>query len=303
MMERAQFVERNNCISCGGADLTELSTARFDEGAVKRFIDEDPWGEHPAPFLVDKVWSYVRCRHCEMSFHRYILDSVWNERRFSKWMSQEAIQAFEKNYKTPENLMRKAANHTKHVLQIEKLTRNIRGKNPVRILDFGCGYGEFLAMCALYGFEAFGLDRSHAKLSNNSFNNVYAEIEDVATQAPFHALTLFEVLEHLDDPYPLLLKLRDLIMPGGVLVLETPNCHGVSHIETRQEYLLIHPLEHINGFTPKTMKAFAERLGFKQIRKPICLVTCGSVKTAKALTKSALGFALKPSTQMYFRKL
>lgn len=36
-----------------------------------------------------------------MSFHHYILTPEWNERRFSKWMSQEAIEAFESQRKSP----------------------------------------------------------------------------------------------------------------------------------------------------------------------------------------------------------
>ncbi len=299
----AIFNERKACIACSDDKLIALSTGRFDEGAVKRFIEEDPWGEHPAPFLKEKTWSYVACASCGLAFHRYILNEEWNERRFSKWMSQEAIEAFEKPLKTPDYMFRTAAGFTTHVMQIEKLTRNLRGGKAVRLLDFGCGYGEFLSMCALYGFEAYGVDRSSAKRDNNSFTNVLAEIEDVTHLAPFHVLTLFEVLEHLDDPRELMLRLRELVVTGGILVLETPDCTGVRGIETRQDYAKIHPLEHINGFTPKTLKSFAERLGFVAISKPFSCVTSSPTKIVKSAVKSMLGPVVKPTTQLYFRKL
>lgn len=301
--ETAVFSERSVCISCGGSKLRELSSGLFDAGVVERFIREDPWGENPAPFLKGNLWSYVCCQDCELSFHRYILAPEWNERRFSKWMSQEAIEAFEKPFKTPDHKFRKASSQTAHVLQIEQLTRGLRGSMAPRVLDFGCGYGGFLSMCSMYGFDAVGVDRSSAKRDNGSFANVFAEIEDVAAMAPFHALTLFEVLEHLDDPHNLILKLRDLLAPGGVLVLETPDCTGVNDIETRSDYYKIHPLEHINGFTPKTLKRFAARLGFSYITKPVSSITCDFKKMGKALSKQMLRSMLRPTTQMYFVKL
>ena len=128
-------------------------------------------------------------------FHRYILDPEWNERRFSRWMSQDAIEAFEKLLKTPANEFKKATDYTSHVLQIEQLTRAQRGSEAPRLLDFGCGYRCFLSMCSMYGFAAYGVDRSSAKREINSFAKLFAEIEDIASLPPFHALTLFEVLE------------------------------------------------------------------------------------------------------------
>lgn len=301
--ESALFVERSACISCGANSLVELSNGRFDEGAVQRFIAEDPWGEHPAPFLRGKRWSYVACQDCGLTFHRHILSPEWNERRFSRWMSQEAIESFEKPFKTPANEFLKAARYTAHVLQIEKLTRGIRGKAAPRVLDFGCGYGGFLSMCGMYGFDAYGVDRSSAKRENSSFAKVFAEISEVTSMAPFHALTLFEVLEHLDDPHGLLRQLSEMLADGGILVLETPNCEGVRNIETRDDYNRIHPLEHINGFTPKTLKRFAERLGFAPITKPLACVTSDARKIARNVAKRLCAPALQATTQLYFRKL
>jgi len=301
--ETAVFTERLACISCGSSKLVELSAGRFDEGALKRFIEEDPWGEHPAPFLRGQRWSYVACQDCELAFHRYILAPEWNERRFSKWMSQEAIEAFETPLKTPAHEFKKAADYTAHVLRIEQLTRHLRGSAAPRVLDFGCGYGGFLSMCSMYGFDAYGVDRSSAKRDHNSYSKVFAEIEDVAGIAPIHALTLFEVLEHLDDPQRLMLRLRDLLSTGGILVLETPDCSGVRNIETRYDYSKIHPLEHINGFTPETLKRFAERLGFAQIAKPIGCVTGDLKRIVKTVAKRLLNPIMQPTTQLYFRKL
>lgn len=300
--EVAGFIERKACIGCGHTALEEVSAGRFDEGAVQRFIDADPWGEHPAPFLRGQRWSYVNCRACGLGFHRYILAPAWNERRFARWMSQEAIEAHEQRVRTPEGEMRKGAGFTAHVLRIERLTRSIRGDRAPRVLDFGCGYGGFLAMGALYGFEAYGVDRSFARRDNNRCSQIFAEIEEVTHLAPFHALTLFEVLEHLDEPRLLLDRLTTLLAPGGILVLETPDCSGVRGIDSRSDYDKIHPLDHINAFTPKTLRAFAERLGFEPLRPPTPYISTEFGRLARTLAKQLLAPLRRPTTQLYFRK-
>lgn len=300
--EGATFSERKACIGCGGTRLRELSGGAFDESPLREFIEEDPWGENPAPFLRGRRWSYVACEDCGLAFHRFILSPEWNERKFTKWLSQEAIADFENSRRTPEKAFRKAASYASHILRIERLTRGLRGGAAPRLLDFGCGYGEFLSMCALYGFEAFGVDRSPARRENGGFLRVFAEIEEVAPFAPFHALTLFEVLEHLDAPAELLTRLRDLLAPGGLLVLETPDCSGVLGIATASDYRKIDPLDHINCFTPESLRGFAERLGFRAIAKPLCCVAGGAVPIAKALAKGILSPLMRPTTQLYFRK-
>jgi hypothetical protein len=98
-------------------------------------------------------------------------------------------------------------------------------------------------------------------------------------------------------------RLSNLLADGGILVLETPDCSGITNIETRYDYAQIHPLEHINAFTPITLKHFATSLGFAHIAKPVSVVTCDLKKITKGFVKHLLNPLLKPTTQMYFRKI
>jgi SAM-dependent methyltransferase len=292
-MTLAQFVTRDTCISCGSGNLQELSDGLFDQGPLHGFLSNDPWGENPVPYLAGQRWTYVKCGVCEQAFHSRILSPEWSAIKFSRWMTAEAMAEFERSHRV--NAYDRAVHSTKHVLQLASLI----AAQPFRILDFGCGNGEFLAMCHLYGFEAFGVDRSQARRDKAGVRVV--ESVDQLDDRPFHAITLFEVLEHLDDPRGILEMLRERLVPGGILVLETPDCSGVSGIVSRRDYDNIHPLEHINGFTPATLRGIAERVGFEAIRKPVSHVTANPIKVAKTEAKRAIGFALRPTTQQYFR--
>jgi 2-polyprenyl-3-methyl-5-hydroxy-6-metoxy-1,4-benzoquinol methylase len=299
-VEQAEFVERINCINCGSAHLAELSRGNYSDQPLQGFLSEDPWGENPLPFLRTATWSLVKCKNCSQIFQRRILDKAWNERRFAQWMSADAIKEFEERLGSScDRTFRASVHHVEHILRIEELTRSIRGGGPVRLLDFGCGFGHFLEACQHFGFEAVGVDRSVGRRSE-ARTTILPSLHGVSGQH-FHTITLFEVLEHLDEPAEMLRSLSPLLVKGGVLVLETPDCTGVTDIRSRQDYLLVHPLEHINGFTHETLKSIAERQGFAMISRSSAVVTANPIKAVKRIAKYGLGRDGR-STQLYFRK-
>jgi hypothetical protein len=294
MNTKAKFATREVCINCGGSNLREVASGLFTEGALHSFLASDPWGESPLPYLEGSRWSYVACNLCEQTFHAHILSPEWSEIHFSRWMSAEAIAEFARQHGDP---FGRAVHYTKHVLQLASLV----SERPIRLLDFGCGNGEFLAICQQFGFEVVGVDRSTARRDKAGVD-VLASLDELGGRT-FHAITLFEVLEHLDDPRGMLQALRPHLAPGGILVLETPDCTGVTGIRTRRDYDCIHPLEHINGFTPATLRSIATRLGFEPIRAPASHVTCSPIKAAKTEARRVLAPLLGDRTQQYFRLL
>ncbi len=307
-LPQAEFIERTYCINCGSTHLKEISKGLFTANPLCDFINRDPWGENPLAYLHEKTWIFVECVDCHQRFHKQVLSEKWNDIRFSQWMTQEAIEAFEQEYRQTHKEQRfsKVAHYVEHVLKIEKLTRKLRGQESVRILDFGCGWGDFLAVCEQFGFQSYGIDRSQERRKQSHCSIIADSITELLSSiAPikqFHAITLFEVLEHLDNPSAVLKELHGLLMTGGVLVLETPNCEGISSVNTLYEYRQIHPLDHINAFTPETLQSIAERTGFRLITQPTTHVTCDEFQIVKTELKRILHPLRKRNTQLYFVK-
>jgi 2-polyprenyl-3-methyl-5-hydroxy-6-metoxy-1,4-benzoquinol methylase len=302
---QAQFSERRRCINCGSAHLIELSRGKFTDQPLIGFIEADPWGESPIPYLQNAEWILNQCSGCEQVFHKRILTDEWNEKRFSTWMSAEAIHEFEVRASVTLSFAARkfesARQHVAHILRIEKLTRSIRkSDDPVRLLDFGCGWGEFLIACKLFGFEACGVDRATPRI-DGAIAPIFTSLDDLRNRPVFHTITLFEVLEHLDDPASILKQLSRILARGGLLVLETPDCANVTDIRSRQDYLKVHPLDHINAFTHTTLKSIAKRHGFDAISRVAAHVTADRKRAIKTEAKHLLGRDGK-STQMYFRK-
>jgi SAM-dependent methyltransferase len=200
-------------------------------------------------------------------------------------MSEAAIHEFEATRGGEGN---QAATHVQHVLRLKDLGAR-------RILDFGCGFGQFLEVCRLFGLEAAGVDRSSARRSGAAVP-IYPTLDEVP--GTFDAITMFEVLEHLDDPLSTLETLRARLNPSGHLIVEVPDTSGVSSIVDRESYYKIHPLDHINAFTPNSLEQIMAKAGFSPIRKEAAFVTTSPTRVLKELAKGRLR---QVTTQRYFR--
>lgn len=99
------------------------------------------------------------------------------------------------------------------------------------VLDVGAGLGFFLDACRGHGCKQYmgiepgGPQREHAVNVLGLGECVRAGYLDEDTQLPFtpHLVTLFHVLEHLDEPGKALRRIAQFIDPDGWLVIEVPD--------------------------------------------------------------------------------
>ena len=103
-----------------------------------------------------------------------------------------------------------------------------------RLLDFGCGAGLFLELAEQRGFDAYGVDLSpdSVKQANERLTKARAFFgapEDVPEIAAggFDVITLWSVLAHLPRPLDDFARFRELLAPGGVLLILTVNAHSL----------------------------------------------------------------------------
>lgn len=97
-----------------------------------------------------------------------------------------------------------------------------------RLLDIGCSYGILLQLAKERGLDVYGIElsRDACEYCKNSLGlNVFCGKIDEANFPPayFDAITAIDVIEHLDDPAGFVSKLNELLKPGGILYLVTPD--------------------------------------------------------------------------------
>ncbi len=306
-MSLAEFYARTRCITCTSPDLDVVAQGSFDDTPLREFLENDPWGESPLPALAGAIWSLAECRRCGMRFHSNILTPEWRAICFERWMNAASMLEFEeRNGSSSFDARFERANFwIGHVLSLEAMTRNGRGES-LHILDFGCGSGHFLTQAARCGAQVYGIDASpdRRKWAERAGAIIEPKLDDLpqTLKGGMDAVTLFEVLEHLDQPRDVLLSVAEWVKPGGLLVLETPDAGHVSQIRTAKEYHLIHPLDHINAFSPITLKKIAREAGFEPVKRQFAFTSSSPVQSFKRETRRALNLIAAPTTQQYFRK-
>lgn len=136
-----------------------------------------------------------------------------------------------------------------------------------RVLDVGCGAGEFLNdVRSRFGCQVEGLDLSEgskrAAKAGFDIDVFCGELFD-APWAPgsFDLLTSWWSLEHMPDPARAIAKMRDLLKPGGQLVIAVPNAESaVAKLFGNRWYHLDCP-RHYHLWTPSALQKLAENAG------------------------------------------
>ncbi len=141
---------------------------------------------------------------------------------------------------------------------------------PARVLDAGAGRGRFVAAARAAGYDAFGIEPSPrgwgaagtAGVPVQGVSIEQAQIPD----ASLDAVTLWHVLEHLDEPARALARLHEWLAPGGALLVGVPNLASLQARLASADWYHFDVPRHRVHFTPAGVNALLVRQGFTVLR-------------------------------------
>jgi SAM-dependent methyltransferase len=147
------------------------------------------------------------------------------------------------------------------------------------LLDVGCGAGYLVERAALGGWEASGVeigDWALAAAARRGVKNLFVgELKDLGfADEHFDVVYCAQVLEHLKQPMELLKEVKRILRPGGVFYADLPNYRTLSILAGRDDWYMNYPPQHLNYFTPATLRRCLVRAGFSVEE----LVTEGGLK-------------------------
>jgi 2-polyprenyl-3-methyl-5-hydroxy-6-metoxy-1,4-benzoquinol methylase len=138
-----------------------------------------------------------------------------------------------------------------------------------RILDFGCGVGDFLVSAADRGWEVAGVEIGRSAVETCHARGIPLLEEPlerhVRTAGSFDVVTFIEVLEHLAFPSHEMAAARHLLRQDGLLYLTTPNFAGLGRRLLGPRWPMVDYPEHLGYFSPSTVARLLESHGFARI--------------------------------------
>lgn len=144
-----------------------------------------------------------------------------------------------------------------------------------RYLDVGCAAGEFLWAAKESDWEYEGVDPSSEFIKigkeHLGVNGRVCVLNDAAfPDGHFDAVSLSSVLEHIYDPYDLMLEIRRVLKPGGLLWFDAPNEDGLYmragnlYMKAQRKDWVVSmaptfPPYHVQGFNPASLRSLLKR--------------------------------------------
>ena len=147
----------------------------------------------------------------------------------------------------------------------EFLRRNsLTGK---KVLECGCGGGEFLELMKLAGAEIYGIEfgeNNLLKCRKNSFNVekcFFEKGDEMLAAAPFDGFFILNYLEHIPDITAYLNGIRNNLADGAIGLIEVPNFDMMLENSTFAEFTS----DHLYYFTSASLRTLLENNGFEVI--------------------------------------
>lgn len=151
----------------------------------------------------------------------------------------------------------------------KKYLNKIKPYGKKELLEVGCGNGRFLLACSKIGWHVHGLDISEKAielargiLPENDIKSGSLEGRSWPDQT-FDTITMWELIEHVDDPYKTVSKAKDLLQDNGLLAISTPDWD--SWATRRHPDVNRWPPFHIWFFNESSIKALLKRAGMKVV--------------------------------------
>ncbi len=139
-----------------------------------------------------------------------------------------------------------------------------------RLLDVGCGGGEFLLKMRELGWEVEGVetDPVAAGKAVRDFGLLVhsSSLQDASLPSGyFDVITLNHVIEHVEDPVALIRECSRLLRRGGRLVLMTPNMQSLGHKFFKQYWRGLEFPRHLKIFSERSLLLCTSLSGFKSV--------------------------------------
>lgn len=212
----------------------------------------------------DGPFRVVRCKQCGMTYvnprlsserlHEMYQEEYWSSDR-AKEFGYASYLAERENYE--------------HTYRRRSTTIDRYHGEPGRVLDVGCAAGFFLSVMKAKGWETSGVEISKPMVdyARDTLGLPDVRHGDLTTleidEAGYDVITMWDVIEHLEDPRVHLAAVHRGLRDDGIFVLETQDVSSRFARMMGPKWQHYKHEEHLYHFEPATLGRLLDEAGFE----------------------------------------
>lgn len=257
-------IEHRNCPLCGNS----TSSKEFSLYS-SQFLGVNPT-HNKSWFDVLKIpddyeFDYLKCDKCGVLYTSIYMKEELNHDYYNNGILAELSKA--KIFKGEKR--RNQINLWSHLHELAMT--ELPSADTLNIIDYGAGWGDFLAISKSFGVSCTGLEYDQRKIAFAKVNGlVVGDIELVENRGPYNVFVCNQVLEHLLDPIGAMNHLNSILVSGAIGYLSVPNFNQQRIGAVKQKAINnekvdkdVCPFDHINYFAPEHLSIIADKTGFE----------------------------------------
>lgn len=238
-----ELVHYTHCPACNAVSIQKVLTVK----------------DHTVSQELFEVW------HCGACTLRFTQD-IPAEQVIGKYYQSE-------NYISHTNTNKGLVNRLYHMVRNytlgskKKLITSFTQRTTGSLLDVGAGMGAFAGFMREKGWQVTGLepDAETRKRAQEQNRIVLQDTSDLF-QLPagnYDAITMWHVLEHVHRLHAYLDQLKQLLKPGGVLMIAVPNYTSHDASFYQEHWAAYDVPRHLYHFSPAAMRVLLQQHGLK----------------------------------------
>lgn len=213
-------------------------------------------------FLTKEDFHICECLNCGLLYTMPRPDKD----KIGAYYKSEAYYSHQENKK---GFIPKVYERVKSINLKHKYRLATNGMQPGKLLDIGCGVGDFLHTAEMHGWECIGVEPSEdakaiAQKRMKGKIIVSEELEGFPDGA-FDVITMWHVLEHVDDLKWQVAQLQRLVKPSGRVVIAVPNYKSYDGQFYKEHWAAYDVPRHLNHFNRITLSKTFKTSGLELV--------------------------------------
>jgi 2-polyprenyl-3-methyl-5-hydroxy-6-metoxy-1,4-benzoquinol methylase len=268
------FVEID-CPVCGSNSfktVLEITPDKFLSGYRKKYYNLKVMG-----IDLHTKFYFKKCKQCLFVFvnPRFQDESynvAYNEAKVGQYNDKDWMEGdgeLARLYNTHSKYYA-AINLLESLIYIKKRFEKVnnKGMKPIRLMDYGSGFGHILDLCKPFGIEAVGIEIDERRLEYCKGKGLdVRRPEELSEEDKFDVVISWSVLEHVNDLNAYFSYIAKRIHKGGIFIVNGLTDKMIYIERLKGTYKNVMPIEHINYFTPKSFNRLISNHGFETVPK------------------------------------